>query len=119
MLLYLCFHGAAHWWIRLKWVVDINYCVKSAQDLDWDELFNRAHKRGCVRVVRVGLLLAQVTCGLKLPENVSVEITSDPKVILLAKRVACFWLHPTTEQPSLLWKFCYLLACRERFSDKL
>ncbi len=117
-LLYLCIHGAAHWWIQLKWVVDVDRCARRMQALDWEDLFARARERGCARVVRLALFLARQCCGLEMPESVTVELQADPKVASLARRVAKFWPPPATFQPSLLWKLGYLLACRERFSDK-
>ena len=118
-LLYLCIHGAKHWWIQLKWVVDVDRCVRVAHDLDWQVLFARARERGCVRVVLLALFLARQTCGLELPERVNIELQSDPKVVILARRVARFWPPPNNFYPSLFWKLSYLLACRERLSDQI
>lgn len=119
MLIYLCNHGAEHWWIKLKWVVDVDRCVRSVQNLDWHVLFARARQRGCARIVRLALYLARQTCSLELPEWVDAEIRADSKVDILARRVACFWSQQPTVQPSLSWKFRYLLACRERLSDRI
>ena len=118
-LLYLCTHGAHHWWIELKWVVDVDRCVRSTHDLDWEELFIRAGDRGCLRVVYLALQLAHQTCGLELPENVEAEIRKDTKVANLARKVTLNWPKPKTHNPSLTWKTRYLLDCRERFSDKV
>ena len=119
MLLYLCVHGARHWWWQLKWVVDVDRCVGSVDNVDWKEVFARARKRGCVRVVRLGLFLAKQVCGLTLPEDVSVIIDNDASVKKLAEKVTRYWTHPGNVQPSLFWKMCYLLECRERYADRL
>jgi hypothetical protein len=118
-LIYLCLHGTHHWWILLKWVVDVDRYVRFAQGLDWDDLFARARERGSMRAVCLALFLARQSCGLELPERVSAGIEGDRKVAVLARRVARYWPQPTTLQPSLPWKIRYLLACRERFSDKI
>ena len=118
-LLYLCKHGAHHWWIELKWVVDIDRCVRATHDLDWEELFTRAGERGCLRVVCLALVFAQQVCGLEFPDVVKAFICKDPKVAGLACRVSQNWSSPKSQWPSLPWKMRYLLDCRERWSDKI
>jgi hypothetical protein len=118
-LLYLCSHGAHHWWIELKWVVDVDRCVRSAHDLDWQELLARAGDRGCLRVLLLSLMLAQKVCGLEIPEVVSAITSKDRKIAGLACRVSKNWALPKSQWPSLFWKMRYLLDCRERWSDKI
>ncbi len=119
LLLFLCVHGAKHWWIELKWVADVDRCVRAISELDFPELFSRARDRGCLRVVYLALQLAHQTCGLELPDQVVVEIRKDTKVANLARRVSLNWPKPKTHNPSLLWKTRYLLDCRERWTDKV
>jgi hypothetical protein len=118
-LLYLCNHGARHWWIELKWIVDVDRCLRLTHNLDWEELFTRAEDRGCLRVVYLALVLAQQVCGIEFPDVVEATICKDPKVAGLASRVAQNWSSPKSQWPSLLWKMRYLLDCRERWSDKI
>jgi hypothetical protein len=118
-LLYLCIHGAQHWWWQLKWVVDVDRCVRYTQNLDWNDLFARAEERGCLRVVRLALRLAERVCGLDLPVKVAADIERDRKVAALARRVMQFWPQSKDVHPSLNWKIRYLLSCRERLSDRI
>jgi len=118
-LLYLCTHGAHHWWIELKWIVDVERCVRSAHSMDWEELLQRAGERGCLRVVYLALMLAQQVCGLEFPDVVEAAICKDPKVAGLACRVSQNWSSSKSQWPSLPWKMRYLLDCRERWSDKI
>jgi hypothetical protein len=118
-LLYLCTHGSHHWWIELKWIVDVDRCVRAAHDLDWEDLFIRAGERGCLRVVCLALVFAQQVCGLEIPDVVTAKIRKDSKVGGLANRVTQNWSLPKSQCPSLLWKMRYLLDCRERCSDKI
>ena len=118
-LLYLCNHGARHWWIELKWVIDVDRCLRATHDLDWEELFTRAGERGCLRVVCLALMLAQQVCGYECPGFVDAAIRKDPKVAVLAYRVSQNWPLPKSRGPSLPWKMRYLLDCRERWSDKI
>ena len=118
-LLYLCNHGARHWWIQLKWVVDVDRFIRAVPGLDWQKLLVEARKRGCLRIVCLALQLAHQVCGMSFPGEVEVIIQQDPKVAALVQRVSRNWPKPKTFNPSLPWKIRYLLDCRERFSDKV
>ena len=103
----------------MKWVVDVDRCVHTAQGLDWNKLFSTAKTRGWARALRLGLFLAKETCGLELPEVVEIELRRDKSLNSLAKSVASYWYQPDSSQPSYLWKVCYLLNCRDNLSDRV
>ena len=67
----LCVHGSKHRWERLVWIADVSMAVKaSSGSLDWDALLARARAHGTLRMVRLGLLLADTIGGAQLPERV-------------------------------------------------
>ncbi len=119
LLLYLCMHASQHWWQSLKWVVDVDRCVRVAHRLDWERLFAIAAERRCVRILRLGLLLAQETCGLDLPADVTGKLRSDPAVASLARRMTHRWAGLPSSHPSFLWQARYFLACRDNLSDRV
>lgn len=63
---YLCVHGAAHLWARLKWLADIATLVRTAPDhgAAW---WVAAQARGDARAVASGLLLAHEFLALPFP----------------------------------------------------
>lgn len=71
LLIYLCLHGARHGWGRLKWLFDLPN-ILDTHDLDWPQLWQRAHRLGAGLAIQQGLLLAQKYCGTDL----SLEIKS-------------------------------------------
>ncbi len=63
---YLCVHGAAHLWARLKWLADVATLVRAAPDHGsawWDA----ARTRGDGRAVASALLLAHEFLAMPLP----------------------------------------------------
>lgn len=67
LLIYLCVHGAATVWYRCKWVADLPQLL-GTQTLDWAVLRQRAEAGNAVKVLGIGLLVAERWLGVALPE---------------------------------------------------
>ena len=125
LLLYLCLHASLHLWRQMKWVVDVDRCVNTAQGLDWLHLFATAKSRGCSRALNLGLILAANTCGLELPAIAEDELRRDRLADSIAKRVAGLWMWTNdygasySRGPSYLWRVGYYLACRDNLFDRV
>lgn len=120
LLLYLCLHGTKHWWRQLKWVVDIDRCVRLAHGLDWERLSRVAGARGCQRALDLGLWLACEFCGLQLPPPVADKVLCNRSVAALGRRVCSLWPEVCGGRPSyLFWQAPYFLACRDNWSDRV
>lgn len=98
MLLYLCAHGVKHHWSNLFWIVDIAEVLRTEPDMDWNLLEKQAKERGSLRVLNLGLILAQKLLGAGLPEKVAGRITKDTEATLLAEQV-CSWLSGVRPPP--------------------
>jgi len=83
-LLVLCAHGTQHRWQRLKWVCDISELVQNAPQLDWQDVFRRAHTMQTERMLMVGLLIAHESLDLPLPDSVLARIQADDTTQRLA-----------------------------------
>jgi hypothetical protein len=66
---YLCMHGACHWWIRLKWLADIN-ALLTATDRGIEQLIGAATARGAGRAAAQALLLCSRLFATSLPATV-------------------------------------------------
>jgi hypothetical protein len=82
----LCVHGAKHFWERLSWVFDIAK-LAGAQEINWELVTEIAAKMESTRVLLLGLYLAQDLFEAPLPETLALEISREPAVRLLAKKV--------------------------------
>ena len=69
LLLYLCLHGAATAWFRMKWLADIDSLI--AQDAEaLRRLVAVARDKGVLRPVAQGLFLCQQLFGTELPDDI-------------------------------------------------
>lgn len=66
-LLFLCIHGAKHYWEQLRWVADIAWFVHGNSELNIAGLRVRAREAGAARALDTGLQLARDLLGSALP----------------------------------------------------
>jgi len=122
-LLVLCLVGAKGRWKRLQMIVDIAAGTKLLTEEDWQRLQARASATGTVRILHVGLLLAQRLSGALLPAPIARQLTADSAAAHLARKVTANlmrgqqkprWLPDT---PSIFSRL--LFAQRVRLCDRL
>lgn len=66
LLIYLCVHGCATVWYRAKWVADLAPLLET-QNIDWTLLRERAEAGNAVKVLGIGLAIAERWLGVALP----------------------------------------------------
>ncbi len=66
LFVYLCVHGAAHGWARLKWLADIGAMVASSED-GGDAYWRASRRAGASLAAASALLLAHRFLGTSLP----------------------------------------------------
>ena len=119
LVIMLAAHGTKHGWRKLIWVSDLARAVKSAPDLDWTAAFERARRLSGLRMLLLGLRLAESVCGLALPSEVKDRIASDQTVEELKARV----LRELSAGPAVgggvANDFWFYLRARERFRDRV
>jgi putative nucleotidyltransferase-like protein len=69
-ILYLCFHGAKHYWSRLEWISSLAEFIRSSQDIDWSIVIARAKGARARRMLTIGLILARELGDVDLPDSV-------------------------------------------------
>lgn len=70
LLLYLCVHGAKHYWSRLEWIAAVAELVRSSKAIDWATVTRRARETNSKKMLSLGLLLASKLVALELPHEV-------------------------------------------------
>ena len=118
LLLYLCVHGAKHFWCKLGWICDIAELVRNQPAIVSESLIARAQALGSERLLFLGLVLAQRLLGIPLPDGLSQQLQRNPTVMSLAEQMQ-LGLFDQTEEPlerteALILKF----RMRERFRDR-
>jgi hypothetical protein len=119
LLLILCVHGAKHRWERLEWLAGVGEAVRSAQQMDWDGLVERASALGVRRMLLLGLLLSHEILDAPVPPDVVARGRADRHVASLAAEVPGILADPVLEAGAFsgpVDSFRYRL--RERLRDR-
>ncbi|MEM9529786.1 MAG: nucleotidyltransferase family protein [Pseudomonadota bacterium] len=120
MLIALCIHGGKELWGTLKWIVDIAVLLRRNHDLKWEELHRRSRAWGTLRMVLLGLTLAQRFFDAPLPKQVRQWIDDDASVDALARYVAeLLFAHDKSSHPAKYTLNGYNLRLRDTNLDRL
>ena len=85
-LLVLCMHGSKHAWSRLIWICDVGQ-VLALPGLDWREVSQEAGRLGLLRMLALGVLLANRVAGAPVPAAILRQFESDVRACRLARHV--------------------------------
>ncbi len=83
-LLFLCTHGAKHYWAALFWLIDIVYAYRQLND--WPAFWLLCQHLGAERPVAQALLLVQQVWDLPVPEEVLHWLAQDADTAVLVQR---------------------------------
>ena len=75
---YLCVHGGAHAWARLKWLADVAALVRNAAGADVESFYRRSLELGAGHSSAQALLLCERLLSLPLPDSLARELRRDP-----------------------------------------
>jgi len=121
-ILYLCSHGAHHFWFRLFWLVDLAEMMRGNPAIDWPRLMTLAREAGMRRPLALGVILAHELLEVPLPEAIRTYTLQDQMVSISAKAAFRLILCPQPENPplslSLQINVCRL-RCGNLFKEKL
>jgi len=111
-LVYICVHGATHFWDRLGWIADVAGLIARQRNIDWESVDEIAKEVGAERIVHLGLRLASDLLHMGLPDVVRNEVREDAGATKLASSVQS-WLTDTDERsPSLFSRAVFRLRMR-------
>lgn len=85
-LLFLCFHGAKHFWQRLYLLCDIAELIRSHPELAWDDVLAHARDLKMTRILHLGVHLAHRHLDAPVPDSVVRAIHDDESVDVSARR---------------------------------
>lgn len=123
LLLVLCAHGAKHCWIQLRWICDVAELVRG-EALDWEWVLDQASRRNGMRMLSLGLLLANDLFGVELPQKVLRRIQRDRGAKWLARGVRDRFFQGTQDagwslNPTPTYATFFQMKSRERMRDKI
>ena len=88
LLFYLCVHGNQHTWKQLDHVCCVAGLIGKCPNLDWDSLFLTASKYSGLRMLSIGLLLAQDLFGTIIPEQFAIRLREDSRGVDLVQQIS-------------------------------
>jgi hypothetical protein len=68
--LYLCDHGAQHYWSRLFWLSDLAEIIRQDRVTDWEQLLKISTTLGVSRPLTQGMFLAHLLFETPLPDQI-------------------------------------------------
>jgi len=83
----LCIHGAKDFWERLSWITDVSELVQSHPALDWDRVLRFAQPLHAMRMLNLGLALAERVLDASLPAEISARMQADRVAVQVAAEV--------------------------------
>lgn len=119
VLLFLCIHGFKHGWERLRWIWDVAELLRVHQRMDWGRVLEQAEASGSLRILLLGLLLANDLLGATLPEGIAQRLQTDPSVTRLGAQVRAQLFREADGSPKVFATLLFRLRGRERLCDKL
>ncbi len=117
LLPYLCAHATKHGWTELKWICDVAELIRHHPELDWDRSLGQAESLRSLRMMLLGLGLAQHLLGAYLPPEVEARVQADPMVPVLIRRVE-IQLFAQPLQHGSWQEHLFFLRSREHFEDR-
>ena len=110
-LVYICVHGATHFWDRLGWIADVAALVTRKSDINWGSATKFANVVGAERMFYTGLRLATDLLHARLPDKV-LCVRSDVRGRQMAE-CARAWLAGAVElSPTLFERAVFRLRMR-------
>lgn len=117
-IIVLCTHGSKHFWSRLSWICDVAKLIENTT-IDWNLTKKLARNSGSLRMLRLGLYLAQELLRTKLPDEMREQISKDPDAVRLGGKITNYICGIET-QPTGWTEMAKLhLRMREKLTAKL
>jgi hypothetical protein len=80
-LLAICFNGFSEDWQRCDRIADVAVLMREGRGIDWPVFLDMCRRRGCERLILVGLHLAKELFLVKLPQGVELRLQSHHKAL--------------------------------------
>jgi hypothetical protein len=119
LLLYLCIHGAKHYWRRLEWVAAITELVRAAADLNWSLIVRHAKEARSERILCLALLLTENLFGVEVPKEVTELIKKQKALRPIAHVLSERLRRGNAAPPSQIEMFRWNLQLMDRRSDAI
>jgi hypothetical protein len=111
-LVFICVHGAKHFWERLMWIADVAALVSRQMGIDWERVADSAKAVGAERMLHTGLRLASNLLRAQLPGKVQAAVQTDVIASQLAEQVHQWLPAAGFAPPGLFQRAAFRLRMR-------
>ncbi len=80
---YLCVHGAASAWFRLKWLADFAALIREKDSEEIERLYRKSKELGAGRAAAQALLLSETLLGIEIPAELARELRANRANLIL------------------------------------
>jgi hypothetical protein len=112
----LVLDASGHGWQRLLPICDVAHLITSFPQMSWTDVWQRARKRGTLRLLRIALTLAAGLFGAPISRSLEAEIKRDRTALQLASDLADSLTSLTFGREANIDRL--LLKGRERWRDR-
>jgi hypothetical protein len=98
--LYLCDHGAKHYWHRLFWLSDLAEIIRQDWITDWGLLLRLSTTQGVSRPLAQGVILAHLFFETPIPDQILAYTAREPLMPYLIKAALRRILTPVQDSIS-------------------
>lgn len=119
LMLYLCVHGAKHYWRRLEWLAAVVELVSSTSTNDWELVLQRASDTKSRKILTLGLMLAGDVFALDLPPEVDELLRGSGRMRECALRMEQLLFQDTSIAPTQTEMFRFNLLFMDRKPDAI
>lgn len=117
-VLLLCVHGNKDQWLRLEWLVAIDALISREPTFGWSKLLAEAKSHRALRVLLVGLALANDLLGTTLHEEVSRMIEATPAITSLVETAKRTLFDPEPHAPTLAEQLRFHTRSKDTVRDR-
>jgi len=121
-LLMICFNGLTEDWQRCDRIADVAELLRTSSAIDWPKFLDLCRRRGCERLVLVGLHLAKELFGARLPEPVAARLRSHDRALRRAGYAIDQFMHfmvTSTDRRSGFDHWRHSIRMRERQWERI
>ncbi|OVE74347.1 hypothetical protein BVX94_00625 [bacterium B17] len=114
----LCVHGGKHLWERWLWLTDLDGLVRNNPEADWPLIIKRAENTGTIRLLVLGMFLAEKYVGTGIPSEISKRVEKDSVLNELAEYVVPYMEGTASSFDGWKKTMPFILKARERAGDR-
>lgn len=118
LILMLCIHGAKDCWEKLEWVCGLAELIRSEPQVDWQRLLHHAKEIRCLKMVSLGLVLADELLEAPIPGGVLDQLTARERLDSLVDLAAKRFFSGDSSSLSLARRIKFHLAMKDSLPEK-